>query len=293
MAVRPWWTDGTAEVYAYQVDWAGGVVGDPTGPEGASFVLSLPAEAGSYQQWDDESTVNEDPLSNPTVTAGRYVLLCFGEDEYVPGLPAGMTFYDIVSVTAKTKLRKVGIKARAADTVLLHFSHPATPEMAVEGEVLKWAGLTDCPQFQAYVDIGSGDGILLDLSWAGAGTTAIPSAGEIDFSELEDEDSVDWGNGFSLVRTDHLDSPTISGVDLGDFKWFDMDWDSAAGSDELGDDVDAIPDAVDWNAVLRRGDLTPRQVKTLRANDPGDLTMRILLRGGFTRHQAQLILEEV
>lgn len=50
----------------------------------------------------------------------------------------------------------------------------------------------------------------------------------------------------------------------------------------------ADPDTVDWTSALRRGDLSPRQVRTLRA---GGLSMKTLLRGGFTRHQAKLILE--
>lgn len=50
----------------------------------------------------------------------------------------------------------------------------------------------------------------------------------------------------------------------------------------------SAPETVDWKAVLRRGDLSYRQMKTLR--DPAPHTMSKLLRGGFTRHQAKLIL---
>lgn len=43
----------------------------------------------------------------------------------------------------------------------------------------------------------------------------------------------------------------------------------------------------DWKTILRTGALSSRQVRTLRA---GSLTLPKLIRGGFTRMQAKLIL---
>lgn len=55
----------------------------------------------------------------------------------------------------------------------------------------------------------------------------------------------------------------------------------------------ADPATVDWESALRRGDLTPRQMRTLKrlsTQTTGLSDLAYLLRGGFTRAQAKLIL---
>lgn len=90
-----------------------------------------------------------------------------------------------------------------------------------------------------------------------------------------------WASGAAPAPVTGLTEETIAKLRKTGF--------SPRSAKTLGTAVSS-PTTVDWKAALRRGDMSYRQMNTLRNPPVGGHTMKSLLRGGFTRHQAKLIL---